>query len=138
MKIQTNGPFPPRDAVVVGTNPDGRRVFDDGGPLLVEGIDCEVLPEVSAERAAGVTPGRVTVGTRMTDLTAAQIEALPEGTIVWDVTLRHMPTLRVCKAGDGWRWLDKEDRVTQFSYMLAGESGWDTLDVIFSIPGGAK
>ncbi len=29
----------------VGTDGDGRRVWDDGGPLLTEGTDCETLPE---------------------------------------------------------------------------------------------
>ena len=29
----------------VGINADGRRVFDDGGPLLVDGLDGEALED---------------------------------------------------------------------------------------------
>ena len=31
-------------ARIVGER-EGRRVFDDGGPLLVEGVDCEVVED---------------------------------------------------------------------------------------------
>lgn len=34
------------DAELVGTDRNGRRLYDDGGPnMLVDGLDCEPEPE---------------------------------------------------------------------------------------------
>ena len=43
VKFRTNGQKRALRAKVVGVNGDGRKVVDDGGPLMVDGIDGEIV-----------------------------------------------------------------------------------------------
>jgi hypothetical protein len=50
--IRVNDFFGVHPARVIRENREGRRLLDlDGGPLLVEGVDCEVVPAPEMEAA---------------------------------------------------------------------------------------